>query len=36
VRDAVPDAASIIVEESIAAGSFVPLAALGMLLPGRV
>jgi len=36
VRDAVPDAADVIVEDSIAAGGFVPLTALAMPLPGRV
>ena len=36
VRDAVPDAAHVIIEESIAASGFVPLAALGMPLSGRV
>lgn len=36
VRDAVPDAANIIVDEPVPAGGFVPLAALGVPVPGRV
>jgi hypothetical protein len=36
VRDGVPDAAEIVIEESAPAGGFVPLEALGMALPERV
>jgi|ERR1019366_130488 hypothetical protein len=36
VRDGVPDAAEIVIEESAASSGFVPLAALGMALPERV
>jgi hypothetical protein len=36
VRDAVPDAEEIVIEESSSDGGFVPLAALGTALPERV